>query len=405
MSKVLRVILPLAILGIGAGVTVLMIKHRREVKPAPPEVVLPLVRVEPLSPTNHQFVVRTQGTVSPRTEINLVSEISGRILSIAPGFHDGGFFAEGDVLVSVDPRDYELNVTRARASLAEAQTMLDREQAEAAIAQEEWKRLGKGEASPLLLREPQVAQALAGVESAEANLQIARRDWERCEVKAPFAGRIRSKHADLGQYVNRGETLARIYAVDYVEIRLPLALDDLAYVNLPVDYHGEESEVPGPAVTLSARIGGERVQWQGRIVRTEGEIDVRTRMINAVARVERPYARDPDNPHPPLAVGLFVDAAIEGRRLEDVFVAPRLALRPGQGLMVVDTDSRLRLRQVYLLRLEADYVVFHDGLEPGDRVCVSPLDVVTDGMHVAVIDGAPSSPAAVAKAEQPEQSE
>ncbi|MCB1128513.1 MAG: efflux transporter periplasmic adaptor subunit, partial [Verrucomicrobiae bacterium] len=166
-----------------------------------------------------------------------------------------------------------------------------------------------------------------------------------------------------------------------------------------------ESKVPGPAVTLSARIGGKPAQWQGRIVRTEGEIDVRTRMINAVARVDRPYARDPDNPRPPLAVGLFVDGAIAGRRLEDVFVVPRLALRPGLGLMVVDPESRLRLRQVHLLRLEADYVVFQDGVEAGDRVCVSPLDVVTDGMHVAVLDGKSASAPVGAGAEQPKPSE
>jgi RND family efflux transporter MFP subunit len=401
MNKVLKIVLPLVILVVGAGVTALMIKHRQVAEPEPFEVVLPLVRVEPLNPTNHQFVVHTQGTVSPRTEINLVSEVSGRILSIAPGFHDGGFFEEGELLVSLDSRDYELNVTRARASLAEARTMLDREQAEAAIAQEEWKRLGRGKASPLLLREPQLAQAGAAVESAEANLQIAQRDLERCEVQAPFAGRIRTKRADVGQFVNRGETLARIYAVDYVEVRLPLALDDLAYVNLPVDYRGEESDVSGPTVKLSARIGGEPVEWQGRIVRTEGEIDVRTRMINAVARVDRPYARDPENPRPPLAVGLFVDAAIEGRRLEGVYVVPRLAFRPGLGLMVVDTESRLQLRPIQMLRLESDYLVFRDGVEPGDRLCVSPLDVVTDGMEVAIIDENPTSATAAASAENP----
>lgn len=385
MSKLLRIVVPLAILGVGAGVTFLMVKHRREAKPVPFKAVLPLVRVEVISPTNHQFRVRTQGTVSPRTEINLIAEVPGRIMAIAPGFHDGGFFDADDVLVSIDPRDFELNVTRARATLAEARTLLEREQAEAAIARDEWKRLGKGVASPLLLREPQLAQAQAVVESAQASLQIAQRDLERCEVQAPFAGRIRTKRADIGQFVNKGETLARVYAVDYVEVRLPLALDELAFVDLPVDYHGEASDAPGPAVTLSTRIAGQLVEWQGRIMRTEGEIDVRTRMVNAVARVDRPYVRDPDHPRPPLAVGLFVDAAIEGRRLEDVFVVPRMALRPGLGLMVVDAESRLRLRQVQVLRLEADQVVFKNGVEPGDRVCISPLDVITDAMRVRVI--------------------
>ncbi len=372
---------------IAGGILVLfvMVKLRPEVQPAPVEIVLPLVRVAELIPTNHQFRVMTQGTVSPRTEINLVSEVPGRVVDIASAFTEGGFFDEGDVLLSIDSRDYELAETRAKATLAEARTRHQREQAEAEIARNEWKQLGKGKPSPLLLREPQLAEASAIVDSAQANLQIAQRDLERCEIKAPFAGRIRVKNADVGQYLNRGEIVARIYAVDYAEVRLPLALDQVGFLNLPLDYRGEAAPRYGPRVLLSTRIGQQRHEWEGRIVRTEGEIDSRTRMITAVARVDNPYARSVDWNRPPLAVGLFVEAEIVGETVEQVYVAPRSAFRPNRGMLVVDGSGRMRYREVEVLRLGSDFVVFRGGVEEGDRVCVSPIDVVTDGMQVRIL--------------------
>ncbi|MCP5519610.1 MAG: efflux RND transporter periplasmic adaptor subunit [Verrucomicrobiales bacterium] len=396
MKTVVRRLLPVAIIGVGAVALVAMIKLKPEVKPAPREIVLPLVRALEITPTNHQFRVRTQGTVSPRTEINLIAEVPGRIVTIAPAFTQGGFFAAGEVLLAIDARDYELAVTRARAALAEAQTRLQREQAEADIARDEWKRLGQGEPSPLLLREPQLAEAAAIVESARASRQIAERDLERCQVKAPFAGCIRRKQADIGQYVNRGELLARIYAVDYAEVRLPLALDEVGYLDLPVRYDGlpANDAGPGAAVRLSASIGQQVHEWPGRIVRTEGEIDTRTRMITAVARVDDPYARSVDWKQPPLAVGLFVDAEIQGVRAENVYVAPRAAFRMPDTLLVVDAETRMRFRHIEVLRLEPDYVVFRGGMQTGDRVCGSPLEVITQGMQVRVIDDEPAPAAA-----------
>jgi RND family efflux transporter MFP subunit len=246
--------------------------------------------------------------------------------------------------------------------------------------------LGEGKPGALLAREPQLAEARAALASAEASLRSAELNLERCQILAPFAGRVRTKRADVGQFVNRGEEIARIYAVDYVEVRLPLTLDDLAYLDVPIDYRGETPTRQGPRVILRARLGALQHEWEGRIVRVEGEIDSRTRMLNVVARVDDPYVRSADSDRPPLAVGLFVDAEIEGRQVRQVRRAPRAALRVDERLMVVDSGSRLRFRAVELLRLEGDEVVFRDGFEPGDRVCVSPLEVAVDGMVVLVVE-------------------
>jgi multidrug efflux pump subunit AcrA (membrane-fusion protein) len=213
-------------------------------------------------------------------------------------------------------------------------------------------------------------------------------------VKSPFAGRVRTKHVDVGQFVNRGAPVARIYAVDYAEIRLPIPDDAAAFVDLPVDYRGEGGEAPQPRVVLSAEYGGKPYHWNGLIVRTEGELDPRTRMIHAVARVEDPYGRGDDPDRPPLAVGLFVEAEIEGRLVDGVYALPRSALRGNDRVVIVDAEGRARVRTIELLQRLPDRVLIASGLEPGDQVVTSPLALTVDGMPVEM-------KAAVARADTP----
>ncbi len=379
----------------------------REVAPLPP-----LVRVTEVAREDLAFDVHAQGTVLPRTETTLIAQVAGEVISVSSDFETGGFFNRGETLVELDQRDYQVAVRRVRAQVAQARLQVVQQEAEAQVAIEEWQDLGNGEASALVMREPQVAQARAALEAAEAELEKAELDLERTHVRAPFDGRVRVKRVDLGQFLTPGTPLATIHATDYAEIRLPVAGDQLAYLDLPFAYRTAK-RAQGPEATLWASYGRQRYSWQGRIVRTEGELDSRSRMLNLVARVEDPYAApegrkrhdgdDADPDRPPLAVGLFVEAVIKGRPATGVVVLPRSALRPeaesvvppeggkrnipsegGQRnqVLVVDDDSRLRFRDVEVLRLAGEQAVIGDGLADGETVCVSPLDVVTDGMKV-----------------------
>ncbi|HIA50284.1 MAG TPA: efflux RND transporter periplasmic adaptor subunit, partial [Acidobacteria bacterium] len=322
-------------------------------------------------------------TVEPRTESQLVSEVSGRIVEVSPSFVAGGFFEAGDILFKTDPHDYEQTLVQRKAEIENARLRILQEEAEAEVAQWGWDRIGSGQARPLTLREPQIASARAELAAAEANLKTAQRNLERTEVRAPYAGRVREKNVDVGQFVTVGAPVARIYAVDAAEVRLPLPDEDLAYLDLPLNYRGESGRIRGPVVTLRAGFAGRIHEWQGRIVRTEGEIDPRTRMVHVVAEVPDPYGRGPDPTRPPLAAGMFVEAEIVGRTVENVAVVPRAALRsPGQ-VLIVDADSRLRFRDVDVLRATTDELFILDGLETGDRVNISPVEVVSDGMEVA----------------------
>ncbi len=382
MSSMTRYVLPLLILlAAGLGAFAIFIS-----KPAPetraPEFKPPLVRVHRVELQEVQLTVRSQGTVAPRTESQLVPEVSGRVLRVSPAFVVGGFFEEGDSLLEIDPYDYSQALVQARSRVAQARLRLAQEDAEAEVARREWVELGSGEATPLTLREPQVEDARAALQASEAGLLKAQRDLDRTVVKAPYAGRVRDKRVDVGQYVTRGTAVATVYSVDAVEVRLPLPDSELAFLDLPLDYRDEDAARRGPEVMLHAEFGGTVHRWAGRVVRTEGEIDPRSRMVHVVAQVNDPYGRDGDRP--PLAVGMFVEAELRGHIVRDVAVLPREALHTGDVVWTVDEEDRLHFRDVNVFRAQGDRVLISSGLEPGERVCLSSLEAATDGMRVRV---------------------
>ncbi len=401
--NVKKAVIPIVIIAVSALATGALVRSRPQVETQEVEPLAPLVRVIEAARQDLVLDVHAQGTVLPRTETTLISQVAGEVIKVSSNFETGGFFSRGETLVELDPRDYQVAVRRARAQVAQAQLQVVQQEAEAQVAIEEWQQLGEGEPSALVMRQPQVAQARAGLEAAEAELEKAELDLERTLVKAPFDGRVRAKHVDRGQFLTPGVPLATIGATDYAEIRLPVADDQLAYLDLPFAYRTAARAV-GPEVTLRARFGRQLHSWQGRIVRSEGELDGKSRMLNLVARVEDPYAAPEgrkgkdgsaaDPGRPPLAVGLFVEAEIEGKPAAGVIVLPRSALRPeGDGfqVLVVDGDSRLRFRDVEVLRLDGEQAMIGDGLEAGETVCVSSLDVATDGMEVRAAPAGESS--------------
>jgi RND family efflux transporter MFP subunit len=380
--KILRIVLPIAVVGFAVIAAVAMVRLKPDVETRAPEVKPPLVRAIEVRMQDMLLTVKSQGTVSPRTESALVPEVSGRVIWVSPNFVSGGFFESGEVLLKIDSHDYQQAVIRARSEVAAAKLRLAQEEAEFKVAHSEWDDLGKGEATPLTLREPQLANAKAAVAAAEANVVTAERNLERTQIRAPYLGRVRQKSVDVGQFVTVGNPVGVIYAIDYAEIRLPLPDSDLAYLDLPLVYRGQRANQKGPKVVLRADFAGEAHEWEGRIVRTEGEIDSQTRMVHAVAQVTNPYDRGADPDRPPLAAGLFVEAEIEGHRVEDVVVLPRAALREKTRVLVVDSEDRLRFRDIDLLRVTREEIVVQRGLSAGERVCLSPLEAVTDGMRV-----------------------
>ncbi|MEZ4651042.1 MAG: efflux RND transporter periplasmic adaptor subunit [Candidatus Eisenbacteria bacterium] len=391
MRKFILIVAPFLIVLLSGAAAVTLVKSRPEIERKTPVPPPPLVRTLVATPEDVQVFVESQGTVEPRTETALVSEVAGRVVDVSPSFAAGGVFQKGDVLLRLDSGDYELAVVQARSLVAQTELRLAQEEAEAAIARKEWSELQGGEAPPLANRDLQVAQARAGFEAAKASQRQAERNLERTRIRAPYSGRVRATRVDVGQYVGPGTPVAEVFATDYAEIRLPVRDSEFAFLDVPLDGNGNGH---GPSVVLRGDFAGEEQTWQGRIVRTEGEIDPRTRMIHLVARVDEPYAgrssgRSAGQSAVPLSVGLFVSADVAGTVLDDVFVIPRSAIRKGGELLIVDDEDRLRIREVQVVRAERERVIVSGGIAEGERICLSPLEVVTDGMKVRTGAGSP----------------
>jgi len=362
--------------------------ERADIVPRPTAVFVAEAEPSPI-----QLAVRTQGEVTPLTEIDLVAQVSGRITFVNPSFVNGGYFEAGETLVRLEDADYRLAVTRASALVAQRRQQLIREEAEADLAREEWESLGEGEASALTLREPQMAEAQAQLAAAQASLAEARLNLSRTRISAPFEGRVRAKNADLGQFVGPGARLGRVFSTDRVEVRLPLTNAELATLGMPLAFQASEQN-PGPAVRLTASIAGEPRYWEGRVVRTDSAIDPQTRTMSAIIEVADPYGAAAEASGAPLAVGLFVNAEIEGRTIDYAYALPRSALRGASQVFVAQLDGTLAVRQVTVADSNADRVIITSGVTAGERVIISPLRGAADGMLIRALgpDGEPLDP-------------
>jgi RND family efflux transporter MFP subunit len=333
------------------------------------------VRVRTIETESIELKVHSQGSVVPSTVSQLIPEVSGRVTWTSPSLVAGGYFEAGQELARIDDLDYRNAQDRANAALKRAT-------AEVEHAKYEYGRLRSLAERKLVsrsalengLRAYRVTQA--AFEDAQANSEQARENVKRTLLRAPFTGLVRAENIDIGQFASRGQPIATLYANDVVEVRLPIADRQLAFLNLPPLRNGNFPEDMQPTVKLSADYGGQTREWFGKIVRAEAEIDTSSRMVQLVARVES--AEDSQD----LSVGLFVTAEIAGLAVENIVRLPRSAIRNNNQVLVVDTENRLRFRDIQSLRLYKDNVLINAGLIPGERVCVSTVQTAIEGMAV-----------------------
>lgn len=375
-----KILYPLLVLGAGALVAILIVVSKPEVTPVPYEPIVPTVRVLRAQGTQQYLEVSSQGTVQPRSQSELIPEVTGRVTWISPSLVNGGAFRDEDVLLRIDDADYQTLLDRSEAALKRAEV-------EYALSQDELERLVSLHKRQLASQQQlDAARRTAQVDEAtltesRAGLEQARRDLSRTELKAPFDGLVRNEHVDLGQFVTRGQSIGTIFATDYMEVRLPISADQLGYLGLPVSTRGLIPAELRPPVTVAADFGDTRLLWDGQLVRLEAEFDEQSRMVYGVARLQIDSGED----SPILPVGLFVQAAIRGRNVEDIIRLPRSAMRDDNQVLVVDPENRLRFRQITLMRLEHDDILVSEGLQDGEMVCISPLQTVVDGMLVQPI--------------------
>jgi len=396
--RVIIFVLPLLIIGAAIAGFITM----KALKPIPEEKneAVKAIPVLTAFATKEDVIlkVNVQGEVQPRTQIHLVPQVSGLITYMSSKFIEGGRFKKGELLARIDPAEFELRIIQAKANVAQAQTIITREKSEALIARKDWEDLGRtGEPTPLTLREPQMAEALAQFESAKARLAEAELQLSRTSLHAPFNGRVITRQIDQGEFVTIGTQLGEIYATNIMDVRLPMTNDDLRRTGMTLGFEANDHDSVIP-VKLSANIGGINSEWQGRIVRTDSRFDSETRVLHAYAEVLDPFGSGASN-GTPLAPGIFVNAAIDGRKLENTIIIPRAALRGNDKVYLAKNDI-LSIQAVSVVSSDKRRAIISSGLNAGDAVITSPIRGVADGMKIAVV-----TPGDVSKLPTPRQGE
>ena len=380
-SILLKGVLPIIVLG-GALAVVFFIMTREQptfdINVEPPSV---LVRAATASREPVTFYVESHGSVAPRTRTPLTTEVSGKIIEVAPFFESGGFFRKGDVMIRIDSRNYATAVKSAQASVAQSKTQLATELAMTSVAEKDWERaqqLGSAleEYPELALRKPQLAEMQAKLDSAQAQLEKATGDLARTVIRAPYDGMVVRKLADLGQYVGTGSQIAETFSVDVAEVRLPITQNDLSFLSIP---NGKDDETV-PTV-LEASIGRTVHTWDAEVVRSEGVFETSSLVMHVVAQVKDPYDLS-GNGREALRIGTFVRARIQGNYAGELFVIPRDAIDEGTRLWIIDDNMQIQPRELSIIRSDREFSYVDNGIEDGDQYCITPIAQPIPGMRV-----------------------
>lgn len=372
-----RVVVPVAILGGCLLFAFYLIRTPSEVSESAPEIIPVTVRVTEVQHESVQLVVESQGKVQAAQQVSLSAPVAGPVAWISPSLQAGGYVEEGQPLLRLETSDFEIALARSAATLEQAR-------AESRHADQEVDRL-RELADRRLASDSQLqdAQRQANVNrarlaDAEANHRQASLDLERAEMRAPFNAVVQLREVEVGQYINRAQSIAVLYGADVVEVRVPLAIRQLGYLNIPLASRGEIPPEQAPDAMLTGLYGGQQHQWQGKLVRTEATIDPNSNTVQSIIRVRQP---DGDN-QIPLPVGLYVEAAISGREVDNIVALPRSVVRNNNQVLVVDAENKMYYRDVDIYRLEEDRVLISGGLLPGEFICISPIQAVVNGMAV-----------------------
>jgi len=356
-NKWIRRLLPLIILAGAAVIALALVRCRPELPQRESVPKVPLVEVMTAAPGPVAVAVHSRGTVAASMDIELVTEVSGKVIWVAPEFVAGGAVAQGTTLLRIDPIDYEVALSAAQADLASAKLSLAEVQA--------------------VVKKAAIEEAEARVRAAQDRLRHAEADLANTVIAVPFDAVIDTRQVDLGQYVQAGSPLMRLLGTELVEVRLPLLASDV-----PFTHYGQRADGSWPEATLTARFGDIERSWPARLARLEQRVDAQTRVFYLVAQVEAPYD---SKRHPwPLSVGLFVEADIGGVEIHEATRIPRSALYDGDSVYVLEQDS-MRKRPVTVLRRERDSIIVGAGLAAGDKLILSRLEVMTDGMPAAAV--------------------
>lgn len=375
LRGIVKLLLVLGFLALGTLTMMYLVKNPVTASKQEKMEVVPRVEVVELKEQDYPVQISAQGQVEATTMTMLVSEVAGAIEYISPKLKAGGHFEEGETLLKVSQADYLALLEQNRSAVADAELQIAQEEARAEQALRDWRRLGRGGSpSALVRRVPQLKSAHARLLAAKAQVVKTERDLAKTEITAPYACLVASSTVDKGGYLSPAGRVAEIYAAGKVQVRLPLSLEDVGYLT---------KDLVGVKVAISAEVGGETKKWDGHVVRTEGVVDRATHTMMTVVEVSAADVKGIFGVPP---VGMFVEGDFQGEVFKNVMRVPRVALRSGETVWVVNEQSKLDIQEVEVERSEREYVFVVKGLTDGARVITSPIELPVDGMTVEVIE-------------------
>ena len=391
--------LSLLVLTVATAVMLLMWKLNPVQVGKETNIALTPVEVLVLRPATRRFTIESQGTVTAQDTTNLVAEVSGRVIEFSNSFQVGRFFHTGEVLLHIDDLDYRVAVEKARAVLAQHDAKLKAELALAKQAESDFKTLGRsGKVSDLALRIPYVEEAKAQLASAQADLDRAGIKLDRTKVKAPYDGYVLSRDVGLGEYLSAGANIGTVFSARQALVRIPITEQQLEMIALNDRRHGvnaiPEEARQEPATNrcnqLEIELATSRTEFanhrKAQVCVLEATKDTENHVLYLQVQINDPYLvySGPGKADVPLRVGTYVVARIPSREYADTFAIPRNAVYGSDKVLIVDEQDRLRWKTIDYFHADGDYVYVHSGLTPGERICVSPLDVPVEGTRVVV---------------------
>lgn len=324
------------------------------------------VEIKKLLFTDFEPSIESYGLVDAAVKTELLSEVKGKIIYVSESFKDGGTFGQGDLLLSIEDEDYQADVKIANAALILAQQNLLEEEAKAKQAKEDWERVSVFEKpNSLVLRIPQLASANANVEAARAQLQKAKLLLKRTKIIAPFDGRVIQKNIDISQVVPSNMILGSLYALNNVQIRLPIKNSDIKLLDLHTN----------PRVNLHSTISSNI--YKGMIKRSESRIDSDSGQLYVIAQIQ---------PNKEIYVGEYLKAKIQGKRLKNIILIPNDSIYQGS-FVYVEKEGVLMQRPIEILWQGDEYSIIKKGLNVGDNLIVTMLGAISSGTKVKVLKG------------------
>ena len=358
-------------------------------KEEPPRAEKPLegtlVEVIEVDASRHEVELHAKGTVVPAMEVMLQPEVGGRVVWQSPELVPGGRFKEDQPILKVDARDYQLAVESFRAEVRRARLDYTLERRRAEVAKREWNSFGQIDATEeqraLAQREPQLEAAKLAVKAAESSLKKADLDLKRTTLRAPFNSMVVSESVDLGQLVSPQTTVAKLVGTDEYHVQVSVPVSSLRTISARTD------DAPGSPATVTQRVGADTIVRRGEVIRQLPDLDPGGAMARILVRIEDPIG---ERGELPLLLGSFVDVATEALPIDDAIRIPRIALRNGRNVYVMNDENLLEIRDVSIVWSEPEAVLVASGLRARERVVISRIPTPIPNMLLRTAEPSPT---------------